>query len=159
MLLDNKATRREQRICGDSQDRPGDIFHPDFTDGRPTYFDVSVTNTLQSGSIAIASIAAGSVGLEAEMRKDDKHAANVGGVGGVFVPLVVETLGVWTPSALKVLRRVAARTTVNSGLDTRVAARYLLQSLSCKLWAYNAKLLLHFKSSLPCTEGAGSPLL
>ena len=35
---DNSSVRREERIWGDSRDRPGDIFHPDFDDGHPTYF-------------------------------------------------------------------------------------------------------------------------
>ena len=46
LLLDNTSTRREQRISGDSSDRPGDIYHPDFSDGKLTYFDLSVCNSL-----------------------------------------------------------------------------------------------------------------
>lgn len=53
LLQDNSSTRREQRIFGDSQDRPGDIFHPDFMDSMPTYFDVSVCNTLQSSCTSL----------------------------------------------------------------------------------------------------------
>ena len=45
------------------------------------------------------------MGLQGERRKDDKHATNVGMVGGVFVPLVVETLELWTPFALQCLSR------------------------------------------------------
>ena len=44
LLLDSKDTRREQRLSTDSQERPGDIFHPDFYNGRPTFFDVAVTS-------------------------------------------------------------------------------------------------------------------
>ena len=46
LLQDNPQVKREQRLSGSSGDRPGDIFHPDFADGRPTYFDVSVRNSL-----------------------------------------------------------------------------------------------------------------
>ena len=54
---------------GDSQDRPGDVYHPDFSDGRATYFDVSVVNTLQLGSISISSVAAGEVASQGERLK------------------------------------------------------------------------------------------
>lgn len=69
-----------------STDRPGDIYHPDYTDGRQTYFDLSVTNTLQPGTINSSSNIAGEEGLQSDGRKDVRHADNV-----------VETLGVWIP--------------------------------------------------------------
>ena len=37
LLSDNANCRREQRLCGDSNARPGDVYHPDFERGRPTY--------------------------------------------------------------------------------------------------------------------------
>ena len=45
---DNFQVTWEQRICivGSSDIHPGDIFHTDFDDGRPTYFDVFVRNSL-----------------------------------------------------------------------------------------------------------------
>ena len=85
---------------------------------------------------------AGIVGEIGEQRKDAKHDANVARVGGCFIPLVVETLGVWTQFALEELRKIAARTTLNSGLSASTAAKHLIQQLSVKLWAYNAKMHL-----------------
>ena len=35
----NPNVRQEQGIDADSRQRPGDIFHPDFQDRKPTYFD------------------------------------------------------------------------------------------------------------------------
>ena len=46
LLQDNRQVKREQRIFNSSAVRPGDIFHPDFSDGKPTYFDISVRNSL-----------------------------------------------------------------------------------------------------------------
>jgi len=43
--MDNKGAVREQH-CGESNNRPGDIYHPDFMLGKPAYFDVSVQNSL-----------------------------------------------------------------------------------------------------------------
>ena len=56
---DNSKVRREQTIFGDNRSRPRDVYHPDFTNGKPTYFDVSVRNTLQPSSIIMASTNAG----------------------------------------------------------------------------------------------------
>ena len=39
-LQDDSNTQREQRISGESQERPGDVSHPSFVDGRPTFFNI-----------------------------------------------------------------------------------------------------------------------
>jgi len=44
LLQDHPGVLREQGITSD-QSRPGDIYHPDFTLGRPAYFDLSVRCT------------------------------------------------------------------------------------------------------------------
>ena len=46
LLQDNRMTRREQCVCNDSQNRLGDVYHPDFSDGQATYFVITVANTL-----------------------------------------------------------------------------------------------------------------
>ncbi len=113
LCQDNSSTRREQRIFGDSQDKSGDVYHPDFAEGKPTYFDLSVSNTLQPSTINKSSSNAGAAGLRGEGRKDDKHASNVESVDGTFIPLVVESLGLWTPFAAKTLSLIAGRTTLH----------------------------------------------
>ena len=70
---DNSEVRREQRICRDDRSKPGDVFHPHFTDGKPTYFDVSVRNMIQPSSITMASTNASVVGSTGEQEKDRKH--------------------------------------------------------------------------------------
>ncbi len=113
---DNPNAKCEQMVIGDIQIRPGDVFHPDFSDGRPTYFDISVRHTMQSSSINVASMTAGSAAAEGEGIKDNKYVKIVEQVGAVFVPLVVETLGVWTPFAKSMLKNIATRTTIKNGL-------------------------------------------
>jgi len=61
-----------------------------------------------------------------------------------FVPLVVETFGVWSPFALKVLRTVADRITARSGASTRQARKNLLQQLFVSLWTNNACMILQY---------------
>ena len=83
------------------------------------------------------------------MLTDMRHAASVEATGGVFVPLVVESLGVWTPFAKKILSRIAARSIVHNRLSMVEASRNLLQQLCVKLWAYNAKMILSRFSLFP----------
>ena len=86
-MIDNKEARREQTCSGSSRARPGDIFHPDFADSRPAFFDVT-------------------------MEKDYKHEDLVLKCSGQFFPLAVESFGFWTPACLQTLRTIAAKTTM-----------------------------------------------
>ena len=96
-----------------------------------------------------ASLVAGVASSAGEMDKDAKYDHNVSSAGCVFFPLVVETLGLWTDSSISLLRRIAARTTLRSGVSQGQAFHNLLQQLSVKLWSYNAKMLLDHISLLP----------
>ena len=106
-MQDNRNPKREQGVSGDSQDQPGDICHPDFSDGRSTFFDISIRDTLHPEHTNEASVSAGVAAPEGERRKDGKHRLRVEECGGRLVPLVVETLGLWTPYAKKMLKTSA----------------------------------------------------
>ena len=73
-----------------------------------------------------------------EGAKDAKHLAIVEKAGGDFIPLVVESFGIWTLFAWSVLHSIADRTTTCSGISLEVARRNLLQQLSVRLWLNNA---------------------
>ena len=60
-------------MSGGSADRPGDVFHPDFHHGRPTYFDVSVRSALHSGVITHSATSPGFADQKGEMEKDVWH--------------------------------------------------------------------------------------
>ena len=77
LLKENSGTRREQRCLTQSFDRPGDIYHPDFTQGRPAYFDVSIRNSFNPSQIIIAANEAGAAAKFGESEKDDRHDENV----------------------------------------------------------------------------------
>ena len=140
--------RLEEWNWGATTQRPGDIYHPDFLDGHPAYFDVLVRNMLQLGNLNHASTNAGAAAIAGEMEKDNKHAGSVEEVGGRFFSLVTEMLGVWTPSSLFLLRTFTEITTLHNGLSPSIAALNLMQQLSVKLWSYNAKMILqHFGPS------------
>ena len=131
--------------------RPGDVFHPDFEQGLPTYFDLTVRNSLQPLYIAQAAQHAGVAAEAGEKEKDCKHEGLVPTTGNVFHPLVVESLGFWSPHSLKVIKTIARRLAFHGNLSVSKATTNLHEQLSVKLWLYNAKMLLH-RLSLDCSE-------
>ena len=145
LLQDNSNATREQRATGDSQRRPGDVYHPDFFDGCPTFFDISVRNSLQPNHLNEASTSAGVAAASGEAEKDAKHRPSV--------PLVVESLGLWSPYARSMLRSIASRSTFKNGLSSSTAQKSLLEQLSVKLFSYNDKMILNFCSSPMTTYG------
>ena len=50
-----------------------------------------------------------------EVEKDAHYEEAVHGAGMTFIPLAVETLGLWSPASFKVLRDIAIRATNRSG--------------------------------------------
>ena len=148
LLQYHPGVLREQSIASD-QSRPGDIYHPDFTLGRPAYFDLSVRCTTQPSFISAAASKAG-VAASGEEAKDDHYLETVNNHGGEFFPLVCELFGVWTPFAfISTLSTIANRTTGKSGIPRQFARKQLLQRLSVTLWRYNAKMILRHYGLCP----------
>ena len=148
LLQDNSGCKREQR-CGGTLDRPGDVYHPDFLYGKPAYFDVTVRNPLQDSLLNQSAVTAGVAASRGEVEKDAHHEEAVLGVGGIFFPLAVETLGLWSPASLKVLRDIAVRTTNRSGAGAALACCHFVEQLSVCLWRHNSRMFLHHFSLLP----------
>ena len=61
----------------------------------------------------------------------------------------MESLGLWSPASLKVLRDIAIRTTKRSGVGIALACRHFLEQLSVCLWRHNVCMFLHHFSFLP----------
>lgn len=68
ILLDSKSTVQEQ-WCGTTNKRPGDIYHPNFSLGKPAYFNLSVRGSLQPQFLVKAALQAGAA---AEMGEKEK---------------------------------------------------------------------------------------
>ena len=85
LLMDDKGAAREQ-YCGNSNNRPGDVYHPDFALGKSAYFDVSVRSSLQPKFLSRAAVQAGAAGEAGEIEKDSKHEEVVVSAGGLFSP-------------------------------------------------------------------------
>ena len=61
--------------------------HPDFLDGLPAYFDITVRNSLLPQFITVAATCPGAAADSGEREKDD----DVTHAGALFYPLVVES--------------------------------------------------------------------
>jgi len=153
MLLDNPGALHEQRVSGDNQSRPGDLYHPDFCQGCPAFFDVSVCNTLSPSLISQVSVFAAAA--DGEALKDKQHEANVVAAGGQFYSLIVKTFGVWTPFARETLKDMDySKKCMDCPLSLWKDFRNLIQQLSICLWKYNAKTVLRYWALHPVVEEA-----
>ena len=153
LLVDNVNCQKEQICNSNNNTRPGDVFHPDFEQGLLAYFDLTVKNSLQSLYIAQAVQRAGVAAEAGEKEKDCRHEGLVTATGSVFHPLVVESLELWSPHSLKVIKTIARRLAFHGNLSVSKANTNLHEQLSVKLWLYNAKMLLH-RLSLDYRESA-----
>ena len=142
LLSDNKASKIEQTCNSNNNKRPGDLYHPDFLEGRPAYFDVSVRNSLQPSYIVHAATNPGVAAEAGEEEKDAKHDADVTNTGCSFYPLVVETLGLWSQSSLKILKVIATRSAVLQNISLSQAVNNLHEQISVRLWQFHARMIL-----------------
>jgi len=101
VFLRNREHHNDDGLC------PGDVFHPDYQHGCPAYFNIFVHSTTQPSFVSSSASCAGEAVAAGEVAKDEKHLAAVEEVGLDFIPLVVETFGVWTQFALKILYAIA----------------------------------------------------
>ena len=109
---------------------------------------------LQDSLLCLSAATAGVAAGHGESDKDSHHEASVQAAGGIFVPLVMESLGLWSPNSLAVLRNIVLRTISKSGASAAlVFCHFIVDQLSMCLWRYNSQMLLHHLSLLP-----GSPL-
>ena len=74
--------------------------------------------------------------------KDGKHNDDVTKAGSMFYPLVLETLGFWSPHSLKTLKIIAKRAAIYNSITSSQAVCNLHEQLSVTLWKFNARMLL-----------------
>ena len=151
LLVDNGNYRKGQRCNTDTCARQGDIFHPDFEQGYATYFDLTVRNTMQPSFLTQSAYNAGNAAAPGEMEKDHRHEANVTSTGSIFHFLVCESLGLWLPHSLEVLKTIARRLSFTRNLAVSQVVSSIHEQLSVKLWLYNAKMIWH-RLALDCTN-------
>ena len=139
------APRKEQKdLIPGSRSKPGDIFIPSWKSGKPAAFDVTVTSSLQASVIVHAAETSGYALKQAEEKKFSKHNQGCEDQGITFIPLAVETLGGWSPLAVKTLRRIAILADARLGTrrDALAATPRLMQMLSICVMRGNANMLV-----------------
>ena len=77
LLVDDAGSHLEEHCSTTSFNRPGDVYRPNFTNGKPAYFDVSIWNTMQPSYIIPASTLAGAAAFTGEEEKDAHRQTNV----------------------------------------------------------------------------------
>ena len=67
--------RNRECLVNPAASRPGDVFHPDFHNGRPTYIliRISIRSALHSGVITYSASSPGFAALKGETEKDAQH--------------------------------------------------------------------------------------
>ena len=96
---------------------------------------------MQPSYVSKAAIKAGAVAEAGEIEKDEKYDKVVTQAGGHFYPLIVETLGHWSPSSLETLKIIASKASSMNSIPFSQTYSNLMEQLSVRLWQYNAKLL------------------
>ena len=69
LLSDVSSCKLEQGCSAFNYKKPGDIFHPDFLDGLPAYFDITVHNSLLPQFINVAATYPGAAADAGERKR------------------------------------------------------------------------------------------
>ena len=147
LLLDNAGVRRERRCSSESMSRPGDIYQPDFSLGKPAYFNVSVRNSFTPTHLINADIRPGAAAEAGESEKDERYDDTVSSNGCLFFPVIVEYFGVWSSHSLEVLESIVKRSSVTTGLSLSKVSSDLHKQLSVRLWQHNSSMLTNVEDA------------
>ena len=89
---------------------------------------------MQPSYVTQTAYSVGNAATAGEREKDQRHEANVISTGSIFHPFVCESLGLWSPHSLKVLKTIARRLSFKRNLTVSQAVSNIHEQLSVKLW-------------------------
>ena len=134
-------------LIPNSLSRPADVFLPSWKRGRPAALDVT---TMQQATINGAASTQGHARFVGEARKLSSHGTACQAVGVTFIPLVIETLGGMSSSAVSTLAGIGLR----MGIPPSDFTRHLFQRRAISVWRGNAALGLRRVPTLaPSVDG------
>ena len=136
--------------------RPADVYIPNWTRGKGSALDVTVTHSLQDATVAEAAVTPGYAAAEAYRRKMVATADDCDRKGIVFLPLAAESLGGWHPVAVQQLDKLGAALARHNAEDEHVVVRQLWQRLAVLLQRGNAALLVNRMSLFPSAAITGT---
>ena len=128
--------------------RPDGVTIMPWSAGKPLVWDVTCSDTFATSYRAVASQAAGEVAANAEIRKEVKY-ANLSH-SHCFIPLSVESTGVFGPRTFSFVKDLGRRMTRQSGNVN--ATSYLKQRLSMAIQQGNAISVLGTCNFLPLPD-------
>ena len=131
--------------------RPADILIPGWSNGRDAALDVTVINPLQDSQVRGAATTPGHAYNGAHKRKLDKSWEPCHRQGITFLPLAVESLGAWHPSAVAEVKRLGSALARHTGEEESSTICRLFQKLSVCLVRGSAAL---FNNRSPPDEAA-----
>ena len=85
---------------------------------------------------------AGAAAEAGVLEKDRRHEDMVKATGSLFEPLVVETLGLWHPHSMRMLKIIARKTAFHHCQTISRTLMFLYEQLSVKIWLFNARIIL-----------------
>ena len=102
--------------------------------------NVSVISPMQYLMVSQASVIQGHALSVGEDRKFAAHATSCRSVGVCFIPLIVDTLGVWSDQALETIRGIGRLQGQRLGISLAETTTHLFQRLAVCLWRGNAAM-------------------
>ena len=142
-------TREGRFLLPGGDRRPADIFIPNWTRGRGSALDVTVTHSLQDATVTQAAATPGHAAAEAYRHKMVATADDCEREGIAFFPLAAESLGGWHPVAVQQVDKLGAALARHTGEDEQVVVRQLWQRLAVLLQRGNAALLVNRMPRFP----------
>lgn len=132
------TTREPHSLCTRDGKRPDGVTQVPWKKGRCIAWDATCPDTFAQSHVQASSILAGSAAAAAEEKKIQKYSDIISGVD--FVPVAIETSGVWGPHALDLITELGRRI-ADVTYEPRSTA-FLRQRLSVAVQRGNASCVL-----------------
>ena len=136
-----------KHLLKDSNKRPGDVFIPIWSRGRPAALDITVTSSMQPSTLLNASKKSGYVAERAENSKFSRIGNEANDHDLVFIPLAVESFGIWSELSLDTFQQIISRLKQFHSTKSYPHLYYFMQKLSICLQRHNANIMLEKYSS------------
>jgi hypothetical protein len=133
---------RKEEQHPDDLSRPGDVFLPIWSLGRPAALDISVTHPLQAATVIQAAGTGGFAATQRVIAKTTRYSEACATFGIDFIPIVFETFGALGDVSLECLKKIAKMWGNNLSLSPSRAVSFFFQSLSVSLQRGNAEMIL-----------------
>jgi hypothetical protein len=118
--------------------RPDGLTLIPWSKGRCMVWDFTCTDTYAGSYINETSITPGSAAIKAEERKSKKYENLINDF--IFIPVAIETSGIWGPQALKLIHEIGKKIRIATG-EAR-STSYLIQRISIAIQRGNAASIL-----------------